>query len=163
VREEKVVFDWAVLDERINEWRRQGLRVGFTNGCFDLLHPGHIKVLTGARAACDRLVVGLNSDASVKRLKGEGRPVQDEHARAGVLAALEAVDLVVIFAQDTPLELIRRIRPKVLIKGSDYQRETVVGHEVVEAEGGEVVLIDLLPGHSTSALVERSRELRTDD
>jgi D-beta-D-heptose 7-phosphate kinase/D-beta-D-heptose 1-phosphate adenosyltransferase len=161
VREEKVVFDWAVLDERINEWRRQGLRIGFTNGCFDLLHPGHIKVLTGARGACDRLVVGLNSDASVKRLKGEGRPVQDEHARAGVLASLEAVDLVVIFPQDTPLELIHRIRPKVLVKGSDYQRETVVGHEVVEAEGGEVVLIDLLPGHSTSALVERSRERRT--
>ena len=161
VREEKVVFDWAVLDERINEWRRQGLRVGFTNGCFDLLHPGHIKVLTGARGACDRLVVGLNSDASIKRLKGEGRPVQDEHARAGVLAALEAVDLVVIFPQDTPLELIHRIRPKVLVKGGDYQRETVVGHEVVEAEGGEVVLIDLLPGHSTSALVERSRERRT--
>jgi D-beta-D-heptose 7-phosphate kinase/D-beta-D-heptose 1-phosphate adenosyltransferase len=160
VREEKVVFDWTVLDERVNEWRRRGLRIGFTNGCFDLLHPGHIKVLTGARAACDRLIVGLNSDASVRRLKGEGRPVQDEHARAGVLAALEAVDLVVIFAQDTPLELIRRIRPKVLVKGSDYQRETVVGHEVVEAEGGEIVLIDLLPGHSTSALVERSREPR---
>jgi D-beta-D-heptose 7-phosphate kinase/D-beta-D-heptose 1-phosphate adenosyltransferase len=160
VREEKVVFDWALLDERINEWRRQGLRIGFTNGCFDLLHPGHIKVLTGARGACDRLIVGLNSDASVKRLKGEGRPVQDEHARAGVLAALEAVDLVVIFPQDTPVDLIRHIRPKVLVKGSDYQRETVVGHEVVEAEGGEVVLIDLLPGHSTSALVERSRDPR---
>ena len=95
--EEKIIFDWSLLDERLAEWRRQGLRIGFTNGCFDLLHPGHIKVLAEARAACDRLVVGLNSDASVRRLKGEDRPVQDEHARAEVLAALEAVDLVVIF------------------------------------------------------------------
>jgi D-beta-D-heptose 7-phosphate kinase/D-beta-D-heptose 1-phosphate adenosyltransferase len=157
-REEKVVFDWAVLDERLAEWRKQGLRIGFTNGCFDLLHPGHVKVLTGARAACDRLVVGLNSDASARRLKGEGRPVQNEHARAGVLAALEAVDLVAIFDDDTPIELIRRVRPKVLVKGSDYRREDVVGREVVEAEGGEVVLIELVPGHSTTALVDRSRQ-----
>ncbi len=157
VREEKVVFDWSVLDDRVAEWRRQGLRIGFTNGCFDLLHPGHVKVLTDARAACDRLVVGLNSDASTRRLKGEGRPVQDEHARAGVLAALEAVDLVVIFDQDTPIELIRRVRPKVLVKGSDYRPEDVVGRELVEAEGGEVVLVDLVPGHSTTRLVDRSR------
>jgi D-beta-D-heptose 7-phosphate kinase/D-beta-D-heptose 1-phosphate adenosyltransferase len=156
-REEKVVFDWSVLDERLAEWRRQGLRIGFTNGCFDLLHPGHVKVLTDARAACDRLVVGLNSDASTRRLKGEGRPVQDAHARAGVLAALEAVDLVVVFEEDTPIELIRRVRPKILAKGSDYRREDVVGRELVEADGGAVVLIDLVPGHSTTALVDRSR------
>lgn len=106
-----------MLDERLKEWRRQGLRIGFTNGCFDLLHPGHIKVLTAARGLCDRLIVGLNSDASVKRLKGEGRPVQEAHARAEVLAALEAVDLVVVFEQDTPLELLKRVRPKALIKG----------------------------------------------
>jgi D-beta-D-heptose 7-phosphate kinase/D-beta-D-heptose 1-phosphate adenosyltransferase len=155
--EEKVLFDWSMLDERLKEWRRQGLRIGFTNGCFDLLHPGHIKTLTGARAACDRLVVGLNSDASVTRLKGEGRPVQAEYARAEVLAALEAVDLVVIFQQDTPLELIQRLRPKVLIKGGDYRREDVVGREQVEADGGEVVLVDLVPGFSTTELVKRSR------
>ncbi len=158
--EEKIAFDWTVLDERIGEWRRQGQRVGFTNGCFDLLHPGHVKVLTGARAACDRLVVGLNSDASVGRLKGEGRPIQDTGARAEVLAALEAVDLVVVFEEDTPLELIRRIRPSVLVKGGDYTREEVVGHEIVEAEGGEVVLIDLLPGHSTTRIVGRSQAPR---
>jgi len=157
--EEKIVFDWLVMDERIADWRRQGLRIGFTNGCFDLLHPGHISVLAKARAACDRLVVGLNGDASARRLKGEGRPVQDEHARADVLAALEAVDLVVVFPQDTPLELIRRIRPKVLVKGGDYRIEDVVGREVVEGEGGEVILVDLVPGHSTSALVARSRRL----
>lgn len=129
----------------------------FTNGCFDILHPGHVKVLTAARAACDRLVVGLNSDASVKRLKGESRPVQDERARAEVLAALEAVDLVAIFAEDTPLRLIELVRPSVLVKGGDYTREQVVGHEVVEAGGGEVILIDILKGHSTTALVDRAR------
>jgi D-beta-D-heptose 7-phosphate kinase/D-beta-D-heptose 1-phosphate adenosyltransferase len=153
--EEKIIFDWSVLDERLSEWRRQGVRIGFTNGCFDLLHPGHIKLLAGARAACDRLVVGLNSDASVRRLKGDGRPMQPVHARAEVLAALEAVDLVVVFDEDTPLELIRRVRPKVLVKGGDYRRETVVGHELVEADGGEVILIDLVPGFSTTRIVAK--------
>ena len=156
--EEKIVFDWTVLDERLDEWRKQDQRIGFTNGCFDLLHPGHIKVLAGARAACDRLVVGLNGDASVRRLKGEGRPIQNMHARAEVLAALEAVDLVVIFEQDTPLELIARVRPKVLVKGGDYRREEVVGHEVVEAQGGEVIMVDLAPGFSTTDIVQRSRK-----
>jgi D-beta-D-heptose 7-phosphate kinase/D-beta-D-heptose 1-phosphate adenosyltransferase len=155
--EEKILFDWHSLDERLMEWRRAGLRIGFTNGCFDLLHPGHIKLLTQAHAACDRLIVGLNSDASVKRLKGEGRPMQDVHARAEVLAALEAVDLVVIFEQDTPRELLRRIRPKVLVKGGDYRREEVVGRDLVEADGGEVVLIDLVPGFSTTRIVRKSR------
>jgi rfaE bifunctional protein nucleotidyltransferase chain/domain len=114
--EEKIVAADGDLDGHLLEWRKQGLRIGFTNGCFDILHPGHVKVLTAARAACDRLIVGLNSDASVKRLKGEGRPVQDERARSEVLAALEAVDLVAIFEEDTPLELIARIRPTVLVK-----------------------------------------------
>jgi D-beta-D-heptose 7-phosphate kinase/D-beta-D-heptose 1-phosphate adenosyltransferase len=155
--EEKILFDWSLLDERLDDWRRQDLRIGFTNGCFDLLHPGHIKVLTGARSACDRLVVGLNSDASVRRLKGADRPVQDAHARAEILAALEAVDLVVVFDDDTPEKLIARVRPKVLVKGGDYTREQVVGHEIVEAQGGEVVLIELAPGHSTTAMVTRAR------
>ena len=155
--EEKIVFDWALLDEHLADWRKQGLRIGFTNGCFDILHPGHVKVLTAARGACDRLIVGLNSDASVKRLKGEGRPVQNEISRAEVLAALEAVDLVVIFEEDTPLELIAAIKPSVLVKGGDYTRETVVGHEIVEAHGGTVMLVDILQGHSTTALVHRAR------
>jgi D-beta-D-heptose 7-phosphate kinase / D-beta-D-heptose 1-phosphate adenosyltransferase len=155
--EEKIIFDWSVLDERLAEWRRQDLRVGFTNGCFDLLHPGHVKLMTAARAACDRLVVGLNSDGSVTRLKGNGRPVQAQHARAEVLAALEAVDLIVIFEQDTPLELIHRVRPSVLVKGADYQIDEVVGRELVEADGGKVLLVELAPGHSTSALVDRPR------
>ncbi len=155
--EDKIVFDWSVLDQHLAEWHRQGLRIGFTNGCFDLLHPGHIKLLTGAAAACDRLIVGLNSDASVRRLKGKERPMQDVHARAEVLAALAAVDLVVVFEEDTPLELIGRVRPKVLVKGGDYTREQVVGHEVVERDGGEVLLVDIVPGYSTTRLVQKSR------
>src|ERR1700759_1901159 len=129
--EEKIVSTSSDFDAHLGDWRKQGLRVGFTNGCFDILHPGHVKVLTAARGACDRLIVGLNSDASVKRLKGEGRPVQDKRARAEVLAGLEAVDLVAVFEADTPIELITQIKPSVLVKGGDYTREQVVGHEVV--------------------------------
>lgn len=155
--EEKIVEDWRELDGRLADWRARDLRVGFTNGVFDLLHPGHIKVLAQARARCDKLVVGLNSDASVKRLKGKDRPIQNEHARAEVLAGLEAVDLVAIFPQDTPLELIRRVKPTVLVKGGDYRPDQVVGREVVEAQGGEVFVVDLVPGFSTTRIVQRSR------
>lgn len=154
--EEKIVFDAAILDERAREWRAQGLRLGFANGCFDILHPGHVKLLTEARAACDRLIVGLNSDGSIRRLKGEGRPLQSVHARADVLAALEAVDLVVVFEEDTPIELIKRLRPTVLVKGSDYRLDQVVGRDVVEANGGEVMLVDVVPGHSTTGILSRS-------
>src|SRR6478735_3135805 len=118
--EEKIVLEPDTLDAQLAEWKKQGQRVGFTNGCFDILHPGHVKVLTAARSACDRLIVGLNSDASVRRLKGADRPVQDERARAEVLAALEAVDFVVIFEEDTPIRLVTRIKPSVLVKGGDY-------------------------------------------
>jgi D-beta-D-heptose 7-phosphate kinase/D-beta-D-heptose 1-phosphate adenosyltransferase len=158
--EEKIVFDWRELEEPLSQWRAQDLRIGFTNGVFDLLHPGHIKVLAEARAACDRLVVGINSDASVRRLKGEGRPVQSEHARAEVLAALEAVDLVVVFEKNTPIDLIRRVRPNVLIKGSDYKGKQVVGRGLVEANGGKVILVDLVQGHSTTGIVRRTRKAR---
>jgi D-beta-D-heptose 7-phosphate kinase/D-beta-D-heptose 1-phosphate adenosyltransferase len=155
--EDKIVFDWSVLDERLGAWRRQGLRIGFTNGCFDLLHRGHVKLLAEARSACDRLVVGLNSDASTTRLKGNGRPINPAEGRAEVLAALEAVDLVVVFEEDTPLELIKRVRPAVLVKGADYKRDEVVGREVVEKSGGDVILVDLVPGHSTTAMVKRAQ------
>src|SRR5258706_5362571 len=158
--EEKIVAAGVDLEAQLSDWRKQGLRIGFTNGCFDILHPGHVKVLNAARGACDRLIVGLNSDASVQRLKGQGRPVQDERARAEVLAALEAVDLVAIFEEDTPIKLIAQIRPSVLVKGGDYSREEVVGHEVVAAHGGEVLLVDILEGFSTTSLVKRARESR---
>jgi len=155
--QEKILYDWSQLDERLAEWRKQGLRVGFTNGVFDLLHPGHIKVISGARAACDRLVLGLNSDESVKRLKGKDRPVQNVQARADVLAALDAVDLIVIFEQDTPEKLIAQVKPVVLVKGGDYKREELPGYDIVTRLGGEVLLIDIEPGHSTTTMVERAR------
>jgi D-beta-D-heptose 7-phosphate kinase/D-beta-D-heptose 1-phosphate adenosyltransferase len=156
--EEKIVAASGDLEACLSDWRKQGLRIGFTNGCFDILHPGHVKVLTAARGACDRLIVGLNSDASAKRLKGDGRPVLDERARAEVLAALEAVDLVVIFEEDTPIKLISQIKPSALVKGGDYNRAQVVGHEIVEAYGGEVLLVEVLPGFSTTSLVNRARK-----
>ena len=129
--------------------------VVFTNGVFDLLHPGHIDVLTAARAEGDALVVGLNSDDSVRRLKGPTRPVRTASERAYVLAALEAVDAVVIFEQDTPLELVRQLRPSVIVKGGDYTPETVVGAADVRAAGGKVVIVPLTPGQSTTSIIEK--------
>ncbi len=140
---------------RVEAWRRRSLRIGFTNGCFDLLHPGHVSLLDQAKAACDRLVVGLNSDASVARLKGNGRPIQSEAARAAVLGSLASVDLVVVFGEDTPLALIEAIRPDVLVKGADYTLDQVVGADLVRGYGGEVLLARLEPGHSTSATIAR--------
>lgn len=140
---------------RVTRWRDYGLAVGFTNGCFDLLHPGHVSLLRQARVACDRLIVGLNSDASVKRLKGESRPIQGEAARAAVLASLADVDALVVFDQDTPLELIEALRPDVLIKGADYAEDQVVGGQLVKSYGGKVVLAELSPGHSTTGTIKR--------
>ncbi len=136
-------------------WRERGLKVGFTNGCFDTLHRGHIAYLAQAREWCDRLIVGLNTDRSVRALKGEGRPVNDLESRAMVLAGLRSVDLVVSFDDDTPLRLIEAARPDVLVKGSDYQLDGVVGRDLVEGWGGEVRLADLVEGHSTTATIAK--------
>ncbi len=144
----------AALD-RVEAWRRAGLRIGFTNGCFDLLHPGHVSLLGQARQACDRLVVGLNSDASVRRLKGPSRPVQTETARATVLGSLAGVDLVVVFEDDTPQALIEAIRPDLLVKGADYAEDQVVGADFVRSHGGEVMLARLAEGHSTTRTLAR--------
>lgn len=140
------------------EWRR-GLSgpVVFTNGVFDLLHPGHIDLLLAARALGDTLVVGMNSDSSVRRLKGPARPVRSTDERAYVLAALTAVDAVVVFEEDTPLELIRALEPDVLVKGGDYTEATIVGAEDVRRRGGRVVVVPLTPGHSTTSTVDRMR------
>jgi len=143
--------------EQVERWRHTGARTGFTNGVFDLLHPGHVHLLEQARAACDRLIVGVNSDASTRRLKGADRPVQPEAARAAVLASLATVDLVCVFDEDTPEQLIATVRPDVLVKGADYQVDQVVGAEMVQGTGGRVVLAPLLPGHSTTATVARLR------
>lgn len=137
----------------IDGWRAAGQTIGFTNGCFDLVHPGHISLLSQAKTCCDRLVVGLNSDASVKRLKGPTRPVQSEFARAVVLASLQAVDMVVIFDEDTPQSLIEAVRPDILVKGADYSKEQVVGGAFVESYGGRVILAALTEGQSTSKLI----------
>ncbi len=143
--------------EQAERWRRKNYRIGFTNGCFDLLHPGHVHLLEQARAACDRLVVGVNSDQSVRRLKGPHRPVQPEAARAAVLGSLASVDLVCIFEEDTPVALIEAIRPELLVKGADYTVQTVVGADLVRGWGGKVMLADLMPGHSTTATAARLR------
>lgn len=139
-------------------WRRRSGRVVFTNGVFDLLHPGHVDILTASKALGDALIVGLNSDSSVRRLKGPTRPVRTEQERALVLAALESVDAVVVFEEDTPLQLIRSLTPDVLVKGGDYSVETVVGAPEVLARGGEVIIVPLTPGHSTTGTVERMRD-----
>ena len=142
---------------RVAEWKAQGLVVGFTNGCFDLLHPGHISLLRQARLACDRLVVALNTDASVRRLKGEQRPVNALESRAQVLAAVRYVDCVTAFDDDTPLALIQMLMPDVLVKGSDYTLDKVVGAQAVQAAGGRVVLANLVDGQSTTAAIGRIR------
>jgi len=148
------VMDWGAA----RAWRDiQSGRVVFTNGVFDLLHPGHIDVLIGARRQGDALVVGLNSDDSVRRLKGPERPVRTEAERSYVLAALAAVDVVVVFDQDTPLELVLRLRPDVLVKGGDYSESTIVGAREVLSWGGNVEVIPLTPGQSTTRIIERLR------
>lgn len=139
-------------------WRRRGERIVFTNGCFDLLHPGHVRLLESAKAHGDRLIVAINSDASVNRLKGPGRPVQNENARAIVMSSIGVVDLVTVFSADTPLEVIEAVQPDVLVKGSDYSEDQIVGADLVKARGGRVVLVELEEGHSTSATVRRASQ-----
>jgi len=148
------------LDELVRErrgWRASGARVVLTNGCFDLLHPGHVALLEAARREGDQLVVAINSDASVGRLKGRGRPLVPEAERAETLLALESVDRVVIYGEDTPLEVVKALLPDVLVKGADWAADAIVGRAEVEAAGGRVVRVPTLPGRSTSAIVERIR------
>ena len=150
------IVDSETAATLVADWKAHGLRVGLTNGCFDLIHPGHVELLRRSRAACDRLVVALNTDASVRRLKGEGRPVQNERARSIVMTAIDSVDLVTLFDEDTPMRLIDLLRPDYLIKGADYTLSTVVGAELVRSYGGKVVLVPLEQGHSTTSLIARA-------
>ena len=152
--EAKVATEQRMVDE-VARWRARGLRVGFTNGCFDILHKGHVAYLAQAKAWCDRLIVGLNSDDSVRELKGDGRPVNDLESRALVLAGLGSVNLVVPFDEPTPLKLIEAARPDVLIKGADYAEDEVVGGELVKSWGGEVRLAAIIEGYSTTAAIAR--------
>ncbi len=149
---------YAAIEDAVTQAERlrtRGKKVGFTNGCFDLLHPGHVSVLRQARAACDYLIVAINSDSSVKRLKGPSRPVQSETARTDILSALEMVDMVVVFEDDTPIELIRNIKPDVLVKGGQYKLEEVVGYEVVMSYGGQIVRAEMEEGFSTTDTISR--------
>ena len=155
---EKIVGDLPALVGRLGARRRVGHRIVFTNGCFDLVHPGHVQYLGAARELGDLLVVGLNSDASVRRLKGAGRPVLGAAERACVLAGLAAVDYVVVFEEDTPLGLIRAIMPDVLVKGADWAAGDIVGGPDVEAAGGRVERVEVVPGVSTSEIIRRIRE-----
>jgi D-beta-D-heptose 7-phosphate kinase/D-beta-D-heptose 1-phosphate adenosyltransferase len=147
----------AAAQALVARWRAQGFSVGFTNGCFDILHPGHVSLLAFARSQCDRLLVALNSDESVRRLKGAARPVNALGQRAQVIAAIRYVDGVVSFEEDTPLALISALVPDVLVKGADYRVDQVVGAEVVQAAGGRVVLAELVAGQSTTGIIERMK------
>jgi D-beta-D-heptose 7-phosphate kinase/D-beta-D-heptose 1-phosphate adenosyltransferase len=154
---------WKVSDAqeaeiRLSGWRRREQRIVFTNGCFDLLHPGHVSLLHQARSLGDRLIVGLNSDDSIRRLKGAQRPILPGKDRAAILSALEDVDMVVFFDEDTPLNLIGRLKPDILVKGADYRIDEVVGKDIVEAYGGQVRLVEILKGHSTTAIARRLSE-----
>lgn len=151
-----LTLEEAIL--RFGHEKRNGRRVVFTNGCFDLLHPGHIRSLEHARELGDVLIVGLNSDASVRRLKGQGRPAIPERERAEILAALETVDAVVIFDEPTPHEVIARLLPDVLVKGGDWPGDQIVGREEVEAAGGRVVSVPVVPGYSTTEILRKIRE-----
>jgi D-beta-D-heptose 7-phosphate kinase/D-beta-D-heptose 1-phosphate adenosyltransferase len=143
----------------VREWREQGRSVVFTNGVFDILHPGHLRYLQAARSEGDVLIVGLNSDRSVRAIKGPDRPINPQNERAEVLAALACVDAVVIFDEETPAEIIRRLQPDVLAKGADWPADQIVGRETVEARGGQVVRVPVEEGFSTSSIIERVRRL----
>lgn len=149
------IQDWDNALKIVESWKNQGLEVVFTNGCFDILHLGHVDYLEHARQKGDRLVLGLNSDESVSRLKGEKRPVNPEYARARLLASLSFVDLVVGFSEDTPLEVISFLKPDVLVKGKDYEISNIVGADFVIENGGKVDTIDLVDGYSTTGIIKK--------
>ena len=145
------------LEEWVAECRAKGSKIVFSNGCFDILHRGHVEYLAKAANFGDEMLIGLNTDASVKRLKGPSRPINDEYARAIVLAGLEFVSAVVLFDEDTPYNLIKVVQPDVLVKGSDYKPEDIVGYDIVIAKGGRVETIDFVDGYSTTRTIEKSR------
>lgn len=155
------ILESSAAQQKVRNWQQAGKTVVFTNGCFDLLHAGHIDLFNQARALGDFLIIGLNSDHSIRRLKGINRPVQPEEDRAYILDALEVIDLVVIFNEDTPARLIKILSPDVLVKGSDYRDSEIIGADYVRKQGGRVARIALKPGCSTSLLIERIRRIQT--
>ena len=151
----KILLDRSELENMLAVWNFKDQKIVFTNGCFDIIHRGHVEYLAQAASLGDQLIIGLNTDGSVKRLKGASRPVQDENTRALVLASFSFVSKVILFDEDTPYELIKLIQPNILVKGGDYKPEEIVGHDVVKSYGGEVVTINLVEGHSTSSLINK--------
>ncbi len=148
----KVYSSTQTLAQQMQAWQNNGQKVVFTNGCFDLLHRGHVDYLAKAADCGQKLVIGVNTDASVSKLKGPNRPIQDEQSRLQILASLQCVDAVILFDEQTPYDLIKALQPDVLVKGSDYLPENIVGYDIVTAKGGEVKTIDFIPGFSTSAI-----------
>jgi D-glycero-beta-D-manno-heptose 1-phosphate adenylyltransferase len=153
------ILSYNQLDQILAFWHFRNFKVVFTNGCFDILHLGHIEYLSRAASYGDILIIGLNSDKSVKSIKGPSRPVQDEIARATLLASLQFVNNVVLFDEDTPYELIKKIQPDVLVKGADYKPEDIVGYDIVKAKGGEIITIDYIKGQSTTGIINKLKNL----
>ena len=154
-------YTFKSITDLVLQWKSAGEKIVFTNGCFDLIHYGHLHYLAEAAALGDRLIVGLNSDASVRRLKGEQRPIKDEISRSFLLASLACVDAVVLFSKDTPLELIKLIRPNVLVKGGDWQPDQIVGSDIVLNDGGTVRSLAFVEGHSTTSLIKKIQQLNS--
>ena len=152
------IFTREHLAKTVKEWKKAGETVVFTNGCFDILHLGHVDYLEKARKLGQKLVVGVNTDASIRRLKGNSRPVQDEYSRSRILASFEFVDAVCLFDEDTPYDLISALKPQILVKGNDYSPENIVGADIVKSNGGKVITIKLVPGYSTSGIIKKINE-----
>ena len=152
------IFSLDDLKNQVNAWKQAGEEVVFTNGCFDIIHKGHIEVLAQTADLGDRLLIGLNSDSSIQKLKGEDRPIIDEQARAILLSALSFVDAVILFPEETPINLISTLLPDVLAKGGDYEIETIVGHEIIKNNGGEVILVPFVDGFSSTTIIEKIKK-----
>ena len=155
----KVIADELAINRQIAVWKFLNKKIVFTNGCFDILHRGHVEYLAKAAELGEILVIGMNTDASVQKLKGPGRPVNNEHARADVLAAIGFVDAVLFFDEETPYELIKKVQPDVLVKGSDYEINNIVGHDIVESYGGQIATIPLVDGYSTTSIIDKIKSV----
>jgi len=151
----KILNNSTEFNALLDDWRANNYKIVFTNGCFDLLHRGHVDYLTKARDLGDKLFLGLNTDASVSKLKGEHRPIQDEQSRMHIMASLQCVDAVILFDEETPYELIKSVQPDILVKGADYKPENIVGYDIVTAKGGEVITIEFLEGYSTTSIEKK--------
>ena len=153
------IYNLDILTTKVDQWKKNGNKIVFTNGCFDIIHRGHIELLASTADLGDKLIVGLNSDISIQKLKGKDRPIVDEESRAILLSALSFVDAIVLFSEDTPLKIISTLLPNVLAKGGDYEIETIIGNEIVQKNGGKVKLVSFLNGFSSTNIIEKIKNL----